>query len=105
MTTAALIPSHVHLDPEGRAWIDDTNTKVIEVVIAQIAYGWSPDEIHRQFPHLSMAQVHGALMYYFDHQASFDAEIERQVRENDRALADEQDSPLRQRLRAAGHLP
>lgn len=31
----------------------------------------------RRTPHLSLAQVHAALAYYFDHQAELDAEMER----------------------------
>ncbi len=103
MSTAA-IPSHIHLDERGRAWIDDTNTKVIEVALSQVAYGWSAYEIHRQYPHLSLAQIHAALAYYFDHQAEYDAEIESQAREHDEKLALEQDSPLRRKLRAAGQI-
>src|SRR4051812_5193247 len=101
----AVIPSHIHLDDRGRAWIDDTNTKVIEVALAMVAYGWSAGEICRQYPHLSMAQIHAALAHYFDHQAEYDAEIERQARGHDEELARERDSPLRTRLRAAGQLP
>ena len=100
--STALIPSHIHLDDLGRAWIDDTSIKVIEVALAQVAYGWSAYEIHRQFPHLSLAQIHAALAYYFDHQAEYDAEIEAQAREHDEKLAEEQDSPLRRKLRATG---
>jgi uncharacterized protein (DUF433 family) len=102
--STAVIPSHIHLDERGRAWIDDTNTKVIEVALGQIAYGWSAYEIHRQYPHLSLAQIHAALAHYFDHQAEYDAEIENQAREHDEKLALEQDSPLRRKLRAAGKL-
>ena len=100
----AVIPSHIHLDDRGRAWIDDTNTKVIEVALAQVAHGWDASEIRRQYPHLSMAQVHAALAHYFDHQAEYDAEIEAQVRDHDEKLALEQDSPLRKKLRAAGRI-
>jgi uncharacterized protein (DUF433 family) len=100
----AVIPSHIHLDERGRAWIDDTNTKVIEVALAQVAHGWSAYEIHRQYPHLSLAQIHAALAYYFDHQAEYDAEIEAQARDHDEKIALEQDSPLRKRLRAAGQI-
>jgi len=96
---------HIHLDDRGRAWIDDTNTKVIEVVLDQIAYGWSPEEIHFQHAHLSMAQIHAALSYYYDHQAELDAEIERQVKEYDELRAQVEDSPIRKRLRAMGKLP
>jgi len=97
--------AHIHLDDQGRAWIDDTNTKVIEVVLDQIAYGWSPEEIHFQHPHLSMAQIHAALSYYYDHQAAFDAEMARQLQEYDTRRATVEDSPIRQRLRAMGKLP
>jgi uncharacterized protein (DUF433 family) len=73
--------AHIHLDDRGTAWIDDTNTKVIEVVLDKIAYGWSPEEIHFQHPHLSLAQIHAALSYYYDHQEALDAEIERRHHE------------------------
>jgi uncharacterized protein (DUF433 family) len=102
--STAVIPSHIHLDDSGRAWIDDTNIKVIEVALAQIAYSWSAYEIHRQYPHLSLAQIHAALAHYFDHQAEYDAEIESQALEHDEKLVLEQDSPLRRKLRAAGQI-
>ena len=72
--------AHIHLDERGVAWVDDTNVKVIEVVLDKLAYGWSPEEIHFQHHDLSMAQIHAALSYYYDHQSAFDAEIERQLR-------------------------
>ena len=97
--------AHIHLDARGRAWIDDTNTKVIEVVLDKLANGSSPEEIHFQHSHLSMAQIHAALSYYYDHQAEFDAEIDRQLQEYDELRAKVEDSPLRQRLRAMGKLP
>ena len=97
--------AHIHLDERGRAWIDDTNTKVIEVVLDKLAHGSSPEEIHFQHAHLSLAQIHAALSYYYDHQAEFDAEIARQLQEFDALRATVEDSPIRQRLRAMGKLP
>ena len=44
MTT--VMSGHVRLDASGVAWIDETNVKVIEVVVDRMAYGWSPEEIH-----------------------------------------------------------
>src|SRR5437660_2131437 len=72
---------HLWFDDRGRPWIDDTNIKVIEVVLDHIGYGWNAQEIHDQFPYLSLAQIHAALTYYFDHKAEMDAEIERQHKE------------------------
>jgi uncharacterized protein (DUF433 family) len=96
--------SHVHRDAEGRAWIDDTNIKVIEVVLDHIAYGWSADEVHVQHPHLSLAQIHAALSFYFDHQQEFDHLIEQSLKRADALAAAAQDSPGRRRLRALGKL-
>ncbi|MGA2747777.1 MAG: DUF433 domain-containing protein [Verrucomicrobiota bacterium] len=96
--------SHIHRDAEGRAWIDDTNVKVIEVVLDHIAYGWSADEIHFQHPNLSLGQIHAALSYYFDHQREFDREIEASLQEAEMLAAESKDSPLRGRLRLLGKL-
>ena len=65
MPTAAT--AHIWLDERDVAWIDETNTKVIEVAQDMIAHGWSPVEIHFQHPHLSLAQIHAALGFYYDH--------------------------------------
>lgn len=97
--------AHIRLDERGVAWIDDTNVKVIEVVLDTLAYGSSPEEIHFQHPDLSLAQIHAALSYYYDHQAEFNTEIERQLREVEALAAQASDSPVRKRLRAAGKLP
>lgn len=98
-------PAHICLDNAGVAWIDDTNVKVIEVVLEKLAHGSSPEEIHFQYPHLSLAQVYAALSYYHDHQVEFDAEIQRQLEEVDALAAQADDSPVRRRLRRAGKLP
>jgi uncharacterized protein (DUF433 family) len=68
---------HVRLDKSGVAWIDDTKIKVVEVIRDHLAYGYSPDEIHLQHPHLSLAQVHAAFAYYYDHQTELEADLER----------------------------
>jgi uncharacterized protein (DUF433 family) len=99
-----MIP-HIRLDSTGVAWIDDTNVKVIEVVLDRLAYGWSPEEIHFQHPHLSLAQIHAALSYYYDHQGEMDAEIDRQLQEVEASAAKAGESPVCARLRAAGRLP
>ena len=97
--------THVRLDDAGVAWVDDTNVKVIEVVLDKLAHGSSPEEMHFQYPHLSLAQIYAALSYYHDHQAEFDAQIQRQLQEVDALAAQPSDSPVRTRLRQTGNLP
>ncbi len=95
---------HIRLDEQGVAWIDDANIKVTEVVLDRLAYGWSPEEIHFQHPHLSLAQIHAALAHYYDHQATLDAEIARQEETIRRLRREAGDSPLVARLKARGLL-
>ncbi len=95
---------HIRLDERGVAWVDDTNTKVIEVALDRVAHGWSPEEIHFQHPHLSLGQIHAALGYYYDHQAEMDEQIQRSVEEAQRRRSQAGESPLRKRLRELGKL-
>ena len=53
--------------------------KVVELVSAHLAYGWSAEELHFQFPHLTLGQIYSALAYYWDHREEFEKEIERQL--------------------------
>ncbi|MDQ6632543.1 MAG: DUF433 domain-containing protein [Verrucomicrobiota bacterium] len=78
---ATEIHNHIRCDKNGVAWIDNTNTKVIEVVLDKLAQGWSAEEIHFQHSYLSLAQIHAALAYYYDHQAELDEKIERDYQE------------------------
>src|SRR5690349_18524544 len=98
--------AHILLDEQGRAWIDDTNVKVIEVVLDKLGWGLSPEEIFAEYPgHFTMAQIHAAFSYYYDHQAQFDAEIDWWNKEYERLRAESLDSPGRQKLRALGKIP
>jgi len=89
----AVLNSLIEIDEEGVPWITGANTKVIEVVLDKIAHGSSPEEMHVQYPHLSLAQIHGALSYYYEHQVELDADIERRYREVE-ALRAQQTNPL-----------
>jgi hypothetical protein len=51
---------------------------------------------------LSLAQIHGALSHYYDNQAEFDREIERQYQTTRDMAAKAGDSPLRKKLESLG---
>jgi uncharacterized protein (DUF433 family) len=72
------------MDENGVPVIGGTTMKVVELVAERLGYGWSPEELHFQHPYLSMAQVHSALAYYFDHQEELDNDVERRLLEADR---------------------
>lgn len=89
---------HIKLDESGRPWVDDTNVKVIEIVLDHVAYGWSAETIQENHPHLSLAQVYAALAWYYDHQAEMDQEIERQSERIGELREGTAASPLQRRL-------
>jgi uncharacterized protein (DUF433 family) len=50
-----------------RAVITGTRVRVQDIVSDYERHGMTAEEIAREFPHISLAQVHAALSYYFDH--------------------------------------
>lgn len=84
--------------------IAGTTMKVTQLVAETMAYGWSPEELHFQHPHLSMGQIHSALAYYWDHAQDLDREIQRSLDLGDQIRQAAETSPLRSRLKAKGLL-
>jgi uncharacterized protein (DUF433 family) len=69
--------SHVVATPGtcgGAPRIADTRIRVSQIVL-MTEQGISPDEIVSSLPHLTLAQVYGALSYYHDHREAIDREI------------------------------
>lgn len=93
---------HVALDTAKVPIIVGTTMKVIELALAQIAYGWSPEELHFQFPHLTLGQIHSALAYYWDHKEELDRDIERRLETVNQLRDKSKATPLIQRLKAKG---
>lgn len=97
MATAAKVTyAHIVKEPGycgGKAAIDDTRVRVHNVVFLH-QRGRTPEEILVEYPDLSLAQVHGALVYYYDHRNEIEAELaadegsdERHERRKAEALA------------------
>jgi uncharacterized protein (DUF433 family) len=97
-TNATSVASLVEIDGQGTAWITGANTRVVEVVLDKLAYGWSPEEIHFQHSHLSLAQIHSALAYYYENQETIEAEIDRERKEAQDVRAQVSSPALRQKL-------
>jgi uncharacterized protein (DUF433 family) len=91
--------AHIILDAGGVPRIAGTTMKVVELVTAQTAYGWSAEELHFQFPHLSLGQIHSALAYYWDHRDELDHDIARRLTAVDQQQRQIPPAPLRARLR------
>ena len=89
---------HIQLDENQVPIIADSTMKVVELVMAQMAHGWSPEELHFQFPHLSLGQIHSALAYYWDHKDSLDVDIEQRHQKVEQAMKQAGESPLKKKL-------
>jgi len=50
-----------------RPMIAGTRIRVQDIASDYERHGMTAEEIAREFPHLSLAQVHAALSFYFDH--------------------------------------
>jgi uncharacterized protein (DUF433 family) len=77
MTSISTAYKHIHLDDFQVPIVAGTTMKVVEIIIAQKAYGWSPEEVHFQHPYLSMSQIYSALAYYWDYRREMDLDIQR----------------------------
>jgi uncharacterized protein (DUF433 family) len=67
-------------DGQPRAFIAGTRVRVQDIYVDAEIHGLSADEIVDGYPHLTLAQVHAALSYYFDHREAIQEEL-RQDRE------------------------
>ena len=74
--------------------------RVAQIVAEHVGNGWSAEEVVRQYPHLTAAEVHAALGYYYDHREEIDGELLAEVAALD-AADREAPTTLRLRLLAA----
>lgn len=67
---------HIAINEDQAPHIAGTTMTVADLIVESLSYGWSPAELHFQFPHLSMGQIHSALAYYWDHTEEIHTAIE-----------------------------
>ena len=96
---------HLEINADGVAIIAGTTTKVVEIVQDYLAHHWHAEDIHRQHPHLTLAQIHAALTYYYDHQQEIEQDIDRRLRRVAEIKGRRAESTIQTKLRQLGHLP
>jgi uncharacterized protein (DUF433 family) len=94
----ASFTTSIELDDRGVAWISGTKVKVVEVVLEKIAHGSSPEEIHFQHPDLSLAQIYGAMTFYYENQDAVDHQIRLGLEDSDRLASQVSDPNFRRKL-------
>lgn len=63
----------------GKACIAGHRIRVMDIVVMYERWGFSPDQIADQYLGITLADVHAALAYYFDHPAEIAAEFAREA--------------------------
>src|SRR5580658_3070784 len=84
---------HIAVQPNicgGKPHVTGHRVKVQHVAIWHERQGKSPDEVVAEHPALTLADVHAALAYYYDHRQQIDADI---LADNDFAVRLKADSP------------
>ena len=76
--------------------------RVAQIVMDQLAHGWTVEDMCRQHESLRPAEIHAAFAYYYDHATEIDAEIEAEWQEV-KALGGHL-SPFARRMKAEGRL-
>ncbi|MDF5739318.1 MULTISPECIES: DUF433 domain-containing protein [unclassified Nostoc] len=93
---------HILVDEDNIPFIKGTSMKVVELITSIHAYGWSPEELHFQYPHLSMSQIYSSLAYYWEHKEEIDTDMQQRFEYAERLRLETGESPLAKRLRAEG---
>lgn len=96
---------YIELTPQQIPMVSGTTIKVVEIIEAQQAYQWTPEQLQAQLPHLSLSQIYSALAYYWDHKSTLDAEVERRFQASEAMRQATGESPLVSRLRTQAVLP
>lgn len=93
---------HITLNEDRAPEIAGTTIKVVELVVEQQAYGWSPEELYFQHPHLTLGQIYSALAYYWDHREELDRDIQHRLERVDSLRNQAEILPLVERIKAQG---
>lgn len=77
-------------------------TRVAMIVMDYLARGLSAEDLVLHYPYLTLAEVHAAMAYYYDHQAEIDAEIQAEIEQLDAESTPRTRSAIWLKLQATG---
>ena len=91
---------HIVKESERSARLErHPRTRVAMIVADYLWRGWSAEEIARQYSYLTLAEVHAAMTYYFDHREEIEGELISEYREVETWKKAHPASPLLLRLK------
>lgn len=93
---------HIKIDPSTqKPCITGTGVRVWDVYVLHERSGKSPDEIVAAYPHLTLADVHAALAYYWDNKDQIDQQMKEADEFVDHLKAANGSGPLARKLASA----
>jgi uncharacterized protein (DUF433 family) len=94
----ATLATQIEIDDNGVARIAGTRQKVAHLILDHQYSGMTMEQIQADHPRLTMAQIHAAFTYYYEHQSEMDAWIEKDAQESDALAKCASDPVFRARL-------
>lgn len=91
----------IEITADGHARIRGTGFKV-RILAEEYLSGVSTEELQDWHPHLTLAQIHSALAYYYDNKQEFDREIDELNQFAEEFRAKQGESLLGKKLREMG---
>lgn len=100
LTSAMAVESMAHIwrDDSGEAWIDDTGYKVTMIAGEHLAHAWSAEALHENHPDLSLAQIHAALAWFYDHAGDIESRLQSELKATEKLLEKAGSHAVQQRL-------
>ncbi len=83
----------------GKPCVAGTRIRVWDIYVSHEVRGMTPDEIVAQYPEISLAEVHAAMAYYWDHREAIDKQIKEADEFVDQLRAVTGPGPLERKLR------
>lgn len=74
---------HIIRNDRGVPCIESTRHRVVDIAADYIAHGYGAAQIVEQYPDLTLAQVHAAFTYYFDHRDEIDSALIESYRQTE----------------------
>ena len=93
---------HIQLDENQVPIIEGSTMKVVELITSHLTCGWSPEELHFQYPHIALSKIYSALAYYWDHQAALDSDMKQRLEKVKTLQRRASQSRIAQKLRGRG---
>jgi uncharacterized protein (DUF433 family) len=100
MTMTPVLETHIYRDEKGTVYVDTPRNKV-KMLVQMVRNHGGVEATAAAFPHLTLAQLHAAMSYYYDHQAEIDEAIRLDDEFTEQYLATHPEPPVVERVREA----